>query len=627
MCGITGSIAFQESGKTRLDKVQAATEQLKKRGPDGNGIYRTDSVSFGHARLSIIDVSNNGSQPFTDNSGRFTIVFNGEFFNFQSYRNELEQSGIQFRSTSDTEVLLNLFIREGISCLSKINGFFAFAVHDKETGDVFMARDRYGVKPFLYFLDSSGISFASEMKALMQFGIPKVIDRSALYQYLHLNYIPAPETIFEGVKKLEPGHYLKISGGKVKKVCWYEMPTTIKQPVPDYASAQSILVDKMTASVERRMISDVPLGSFLSGGIDSSVVTAIASSFTSNLNTFSIGYQDEPLFDETKYARLVADRYKTNHTVFSLRNKDLFDHLHEMLEYIDEPFADSSALAVNILCRETRKKVTVALSGDGADELFGGYMKHYGEWKLRNGGFKAQVVNMLGPAWDALPKSRNSKFGNTVRKLQKFSRGMKAGSTERYWQWCGYADADYLKSMAVFPLNSAEIEARKKYHTRFIGTTGDMNDMLLNDMHLVLPGDMLTKVDLMSMANSLEVRTPFLDFELVDFAASLPPDYKVNGKGRKLIVQDAFRSILPEELYHRPKHGFEVPLLKWFREDLNSWIFDDLLSHEEIISQGLFSTEGIKKLKDQLMSNDPGDSTARIWALIVFQSWYRRWMK
>jgi asparagine synthase (glutamine-hydrolysing) len=218
-------------------------------------------------------------------------------------------------------------------------------------------------------------------------------------------------------------------------------------------------------------------------------------------------------------------------------------------------------------------------------------------------------------------------MGNMVRKLQKFSRGMKAGATDRYWQWCGYADADYLKSMAAFPLNSAEIADRKKYHTRFIGTTGDMNDMLLNDMHLVLQGDMLTKVDLMSMANSLEVRTPFLDFELVDFAASLPPDYKVNGNGRKLIVQDAFRSILPEELYHRPKHGFEVPLLKWFREDLNSWIFDDLLSDKELIAQGLFNPDAVKKLRAQLMSNDPGDATARIWALIVFQNWYRRWMK
>ncbi len=627
MCGITGSVAFLEAGKARLEKVHAAADQLKKRGPDGNGIYQTDFVSFGHARLSIIDVSNNGSQPFTDPTGRYTIVFNGEFFNFQTYRNELQQLGFQFRSTSDTEVLLQLFIREGISCLSKINGFFAFAVHDKETGDVFISRDRYGVKPLIYFADTTGISFASEMKALMQYDIPREIDHSALYQYLHLNYIPAPETIFSGVKKLEPGHYLKLSGGKVDKVCWYEMPEGIALPVPDYLTAQSILVDKMTASVERRLISDVPLGSFLSGGIDSSVVTAIASSFTSNLNTFSIGYQDEPLFDETKYAKLVADQYKTNHTVFSLRNKDLFDHLHEMLEYIDEPFADSSALAVNILCRETRKEVTVALSGDGADELFGGYMKHYGEWKLRNGGFKAQIVSMLGPVWEGLPKSRNSSFGNTIRKLQKFSRGMKANSADRYWQWCGYADADYLKSMANFPLNSEEIEARKKYHTRFIGKTGNMNDILLNDMHLVLPGDMLTKVDLMSMANSLEVRTPFLDFELVDFAASLPPNYKVNGRGRKLIVQDAFRSLLPEELYHRPKHGFEVPLLKWFREDLYSWIFDDLLAERYIQEQGLFNSEGINQLRNQLLSNDPGDSTARIWALIVFQSWYRRWMK
>jgi asparagine synthase (glutamine-hydrolysing) len=475
--------------------------------------------------------------------------------------------------------------------------------------------------------DDDGLCFASEMKSLLAYSFEKKLDHTSLLHYLHLNYIPAPHSIFEQVQKLEPGHFMEISGNVVRTECWYAMPEKISQPVPTYIDAQKTLREKMEQAVERRMISDVPLGSFLSGGIDSSVVTALASRHTKNLNTFSIGYADEPLFDETRYAQLVASKYGTNHTVFSLRNKDLFDHLHGMLEYIDEPFADSSALAVNILCKETRKYATVALSGDGADELFGGYRKHEGEWNLRNGGIKASVVGMLGPVWDALPASRNSASGNLIRKLRKFSKGLKTDVSERYWNWCGYADESYLKSISAFSSNAREDLARKKYLTRFIGRTGDMNDMLLNDMHLVLPGDMLVKVDLMSMANSLEVRSPFLDYEVVDFAAGLPADYKISGLGRKRIVQDAFRAILPEELYNRPKQGFEVPLLQWFRSDLKSWIFDELLEKKFVEQQGLFRFEGISALQKQLESGNSGDATARIWALLVFQNWYRQWMK
>jgi asparagine synthase (glutamine-hydrolysing) len=627
MCGITGCIAFRDAGLKRLDQVELSVHKLRQRGPDGNGVFRHNHVALGHARLSIIDTSTNGAQPFSDESGRYTLVFNGEFFNFKPYRQQLESAGIRFRSESDTEVLLHLLIREGSSCIEKINGFFAFAFYDRETGTVLIARDRYGEKPLVWMQDDDGLCFASEMKALLAYSFEKTLDHTSLLHYLHLNYIPAPHSIFEQVQKLEPGHFMEISGNVVRTECWYAMPEKISQPVPTYTEAQKTLREKMEQAVERRMISDVPLGSFLSGGIDSSVVTALASRHTKNLNTFSIGYADEPLFDETRYAQLVASKYGTNHTVFSLRNKDLFDHLHGMLEYIDEPFADSSALAVNILCKETRKYATVALSGDGADELFGGYRKHEGEWNLRNGGIKASVVGMLGPVWDALPASRNSASGNLIRKLRKFSKGLKTNSSERYWNWCGYADESYLKAISAFSSNVQENSARKKYLTRFIGRTGDMNEMLLNDMHLVLPGDMLVKVDLMSMANGLEVRSPFLDYEVVDFAAGLPADYKISDLGRKRIVQDAFRTILPEELYNRPKQGFEVPLLQWFRTDLKSWIFDELLEKKFVEQQGLFRFEGISHLRKQLESGNPGDATARIWALLVFQNWYRQWMK
>jgi asparagine synthase (glutamine-hydrolysing) len=426
---------------------------------------------------------------------------------------------------------------------------------------------------------------------------------------------------------LEPGSWIKLNHGKITSEIWYQIPfsSISNSPQFSYQEAQHLLLEKMDEAVRLRLISDVPLGAFLSGGIDSSVIVALASKYTKKLNTFSIGYQDEPLFDETRYAKLVANKYNTNHTVFSLRNRDIFDHLHQVLNYIDEPFADSSALAVYILSEETRKHATVALSGDGADELFGGYMKHFGEWRLRNGGWKSSIVSLLGPLWESLPKSRNSAFGNRIRKLDKFSKGLKLGEKERYWQWCGYADEKYLKELSSFDSDSTELERRKSIHTKWIGKTGTMNDVLRSDMQLVLPGDMLTKVDLMSMANSLEVRTPFLDFNVVDFAFSLPADYKVNGNGRKLIVQDAFRLLLPEELYNRPKQGFEVPLLNWFRKELSGWIFDELLNESFIREQGLFRYSGIQNLQNQLNSTNPGDSVARLWGLIVFQNWYKNY--
>jgi asparagine synthase (glutamine-hydrolysing) len=629
MCGITGYYSFTESGKTNLDKIDDSLDSLKHRGPDGHGIYKSEDVVLGHVRLSIIDVSEAASQPFFSPDKNFVLIFNGEIFNFPELKDELVKQGVKFNSQSDTEVLLHLFILHREKCLDKLNGFFAFAVYNVETNEVFIARDRFGEKPLLYCKNEDGLAFASELKAILPFIQASDLDIVSGKIYSHLNYIPSPESIFKGVNKLEPGTYLICNkeGISIKK--WYTLGKECGQNPKhlSYEEACKELVRLMDASVKRRLISDVPLGAFLSGGIDSSVVVALASKYTEKLHTFSIGYADEPLFDETRYAKLVAEKYKTDHTVFSLTNADLFKHLFDFLDSIAEPFADSSALPVYILCKETRKHVTVALSGDGADELFGGYRKHQAEWRVREGGVKSNMVKLLSPLWKALPASRNSKSGDVIRKLRKFSEGASLTNRERYWQWCGYGDEAYTEKLWLQNTSKAEFDRRKQYYTADIGITNDLNEMLLNDMHLVLPNDMLTKVDLMSMANSLEVRPPFLDVEVVDFAFRLPADYKVNGSGRKRIVQDAFRSILPEELYNRPKQGFEVPLLNWFRNELNSLIFEDLLSEKNVVEQGLFNVSSINELKIQLHSNSPGDSAARIWALIVFQWWWRKCMK
>ncbi|NTW33267.1 MAG: asparagine synthase (glutamine-hydrolyzing), partial [Bacteroidetes bacterium] len=564
-----------------------------------------------------------------DFSDRYTIVFNGEFFNFQYYRDYLIKKGVQLKSQSDTEVLLNLYITEGPAFLNKINGFFAFAVYDRKEESLFIARDRMGIKPLFIYRDNDKFIFASELKALLEYGIPKEIDHTSLYEFLQLNYIPAPFSIFKNVSKLKPGSYLTIKNEVVTETEYYKIPfdpdkNLLETPYPSYNEAQNKIIDILDTSVKLRLISDVPLGAFLSGGIDSSIVVALASKYTDKLNTFSIGYKDEPMFDETNYAKLVAEKFKTNHTVFSLTNDDLFSVLFNVLDYTDEPFADSSALAVYILSMNTRKHVTVALSGDGADELFGGYNKHKAEYRIRNAQVSEKALALLKPLWDVLPQSRNSAFSNKIRQFSRFAAGANLSTNERYWKWCSFTSEAEAKKL-LKSNTSGDYYERKEIILKHISENKDMNDVLYTDMHLVLQNDMLVKVDMMSMANSLEVRVPFLDYNLVNYVFSLPSEYKINKNVGKKVLQDAFRKILPEELYNRPKHGFEVPLLKWLRKELKSFVFDEMLNEEFIQSQGLFNYDEILKLKLKLFSNNPGDVSARLWGLVVFQYWWKKY--
>jgi asparagine synthase (glutamine-hydrolysing) len=631
VCGITGIFAFNLVGKFNKIHTAAATNALAKRGPDNHNVYLDDWVGLGHRRLSIIDTSAVAHQPMWDESDRYAIIFNGEIFNYRELKQELLSKGISFVSQSDTEVLLKLYILEKENCLNKLNGFFAFCIYDKLEQSFFVARDRYGVKPLLYIFDEHKFLFASEMKAIIQYGIEKELDYSSLYSYLQLNYIPAPDTIFKTVKKLLPGHYLKIANSQLSIFNYYSIPydqEAFNKNNISYESAKTKFSSLLEASVQRRLVSDVPLGSFLSGGIDSSIITGLASKHKPDLHTFSIGFKDEKFFDETGYAQLVAKHFKTKHTIFSLTNSDLYEHVNSILDYIDEPFADSSAINVYILSRETRKHATVALSGDGADELLAGYNKHAAFLRIQNKGLKENLVGAFGPLWNLMPQSRSNLFANKARQLSRFAEGMKLSSKERYWRWAGFAEEE--NAMKLFSEKSKDQFVRDAYNQRkaeilkSIPTNENTNDILLTDMRLVLPNDMLTKVDLMSMANGLEVRTPFLDVEVVNFLFSLPQEFKINSTIRKRILQDAFRDMLPAQLYNRPKKGFEVPLLKWFRKEMKSLITDDLLSQKFIEEQGIFNYIEIEKLKRQLFSSSPGDVHARIWGLIVFQWWWRK---
>lgn len=433
-------------------------------------------------------------------------------------------------------------------------------------------------------------------------------------------------SILENVKKLLPGQFITLNEeGESRIENYYSIeidPDNYSKL--DYDEAKKVLDSKLRESVEKRLVSDVPLGCFLSGGIDSSVISGIASEVKPDLNTFSIGFADEPLFDETSYAELVAKKFKTNHHVFKLKNDDFLHSLDSFEKYIDEPFADSSALAVNVLAERTKSHVTVSLSGDGADELFSGYNKHHAEYTIRQNMPLNKALKMTPNIWKYLPQSRNSKLGDLFRKLDKFSQGLSMTQKERYWAWIGLTSDQEVEKLLNVGFNNKNL---KKDIVSKIGKTGDFNDYLWSDLELVLPGDMLTKVDLMSMNNSLEVRVPFLDHELVDFVNTLPAEYKIDKGSRKKILQDTYRSFLPEELYHRPKHGFEVPLLKWFKGPLSTLINDLLLNKEFILSQGVFNYSEIRRIVEKLRSSNPGDTASRVWAILVFQIWWKKYLR
>lgn len=630
MCGITGIYSHNTLGRLFMINLVRATDAISSRGPDFQGVFNDEVVGMGHRRLSVIDPSPAGNQPMKDETERYILVYNGEIYNYKSLRSRLQKSGVQFHSESDTEVLLHLLIHEGIGCLNKVNGFFAFAFYDRQEECLLLVRDRYGIKPLFYYYDEDKFLFSSEMKSIFMYGIDKKPDIESLKLYLQLNYIPAPYSMLHNVKKLEPGHFLRIKGNNVEKKSYYDLKK-IKMPVipGDYEGQKQRFEELLEQSVTDRLVSDVPLGTFLSGGIDSSVISALAARHTDKLHTFSIGFRDEPFFDETKYARQVAAHIGSEHTVFRLSDEDLYAHVFDILDYLDEPFADSSAIAVYILSRETRKHVTVALSGDGADELLGGYNKHTAVYRMLHPGFIEKWLVGLAPVWSKLPQSRNNFLTDKFRQFDRFARNYHLSPKERYWSLATFMNEDQVSQLlASSPGADLPDAARKEIYLDWINDHHEsLGDSLLTDLRLVLPNDMLTKVDLMSMANGLEIRVPFLDHRVVEFLISLPDDCKIKGNYRKRILRDTFRGILPRKITNRTKQGFEVPLLKWFRSGMKTLINEELLDDDYIRAQGIFNPSGIKTLKKKLFSAYPGDVHATIWALVVFQWWYRKWIE
>ena len=621
MCGITGVLSFNMVGRMHLIHLEEATRRLEKRGPDVHGTWFDDHVGLGHRRLSIIDVSEESNQPFHDASGRYTLVYNGEVYNYREIRQELQSQGISFSTSSDTEVVLAAFMAYGENCLEKFNGFFSLAIYDHQKQELFLARDRFGIKPLLYYLDNDKFLFASEMKSLLAFNIPKELDQDILSLYLQLTYVPDQCALLKGVKKLQPGHFLKVSDSNCFEESYYSLSKKVDQDL-SYEQSKQSLKELLRQSVERRMVSDVPLGAFLSGGIDSSTIVALASELKPDLKTFSIGFKDNKYFDETRYASLVAQKFKTDHTTFTLSNQDLLNHVEDIIDYIDEPFADSSSIPFYILSKLTRAEITVALSGDGADEVFSGYNKHRAWMMSQQPTLSNALIKNFGGIASIFPKSRGFKMGDKARQLQKYRELLKQSGSSSYWHLAKFISARSIDKLLIASGSAGE-------HKNLLGEFSfeNLNDILFADMHLILPGDMLRKVDLMSMANGLEVRVPFLDHDVVDFAFSRPVEFKLHEGQTKRLLRDSFRDLLPEALYNRPKHGFEVPLLQWLKRDyaieLDRLVFD----RNFIRDQGLFNWKEIKKIRTRLKSFNPGDSPIQAWSLYVFQRWYNKYFQ
>ena len=630
MCGITGIKASNQVGAFYMMNLGKSMEALTKRGPNQRGTYIDNTTALGHTRLSIIDLSMQGKQPMKSADGNYVLLYNGEIFNYKTLRNELEKEGCQFTSDTDTEVLLQLYLKEGVNCLNKLNGFFAFAIYNIAEESLLLARDRFGVKPLVYYTDEDKFNFASELKALLAYNTPRETDYHSISQFFHYNYIPGPATGIRNCYKLEPGHYLYVKKKEIRKTCYYQLPTNKNYTFNDYNSACNSLYNLLEDAVRIRLNADVPVGAFLSGGIDSSVITALAANLQPGLKTFTIGYEDHKFFDETHYASIIAKKYSTDHQTVYLNNKELFAFFQEALDYIDEPFADSSALAVYILSKKVSNHIRVALSGDGADELFGGYNKHLAENMIIDNDWKLSLARSLYPFIKLLPQSRSGKLANMVRQLDKLAAGARLSRKDRYYQWAGFSSgspvSDLFSEKVKSELDSREIKNRILHQCRFINSRGDFNEILRNDVDLVLANDMLVKTDLMSMANSLEIRNPFLDYRLAEFSFQIPPSYKTDSNKGKKIVRDTFSGLLTPEILNRPKRGFEVPLLSWLRSSMVPEIKTSLLSEKYLTEQEIFDPSKIAGLLTRLYSSNPGDTHARLWAVIVFQYWHRKYI-
>ena len=630
MCGIVGIMDIDGTRVIARDLVSRLNETQFHRGPNEGGLHLEPGVGLGHRRLSIIDLST-GQQPLFNEDGSVVVVFNGEIYNYQQLIPELAQLGHVFQTKSDTEVIVHAWEQWGEECVSRFRGMFAFALWDRNRETLFLARDRLGVKPLHYAILPNGLLlFGSELKSLVahpQF--KRDLDPLAIEEYFALGYIPEPRTIYVGARKLPPAHTLTIRRGRPvpEPREYWNVRFTLDNPIGE-REAQAELVDRLRESIRLRMIAEVPLGAFLSGGVDSSAIVAIMAGMTADpINTCSISFSDTA-YDESKFARQVADRYRTRHFVDTVESED-FDLIDILAGVYDEPYADSSALPTYRVCQLARRHVTVALSGDGGDENFAGYRRyrlHTMEERLRS----VLPISIRGPAFSLLGRMYpKADWAPRVFRAKTTFQALARTTADAYFHSVSILRDDMRRQLYsnAFKTRLGGYSATEVFrrHARNAGTDDALALVQYVDLKTYLVGDINTKVDRASMTHSLEVREPLMDHPLVEWLASLPSSLKVRGQEGKYLLKKTMEPYLPNELMYRPKQGFAVPLARWFRGPLRQRVTDAVLG-PRLAATGIFNPRYLKELVDGHLSGTR-DYSAPLWTLIMFDAFLRNAMQ
>jgi len=624
MCAICGIV--KRKGRVEEEIIKKMADCLSYRGPDEEGYFFEENIGLAHKRLSIIDLKT-GRQPLFNEDKSLILICNGEIYNFLDLREKLEKNGHIFKTNSDNEVIIHLYEEKEEDCLSDLRGMFAFAIWDRKGKKLFLARDRLGKKPLVYRSKNGEIAFSSELKALLNLpGFEKEIDIEAVDDFFTYQAIPSPKTVFKSVKKIPPGHYLIWKDGEIKIERYWEIDFSKKLKLKDENEYMEILWEKLTESVKIRMISDVPLGAFLSGGVDSSTVVGIMSQLSDlPVKTFSVGFDVES-FSELKYSRIVAERFKTEHYEFIVK-PDVIEILPKLIWYYNEPFGDSSMIPTYYVANKTKNYVKVALNGDGGDENFAGYPRYY----------QTKLLEKL------LKISKKTFLLNRVNKklIEKIYKNYPYNFYSRIFKWLCEADDSGFCYAYTRRLTSFSPEWKEKLYSSFfkneiknynsfeitqklwekVNNLDLLEKMIYCDFNLYLPEVLLVKMDIATMSNSIEGRSPFLDNEFVELIASFPPELKLKGKISKYILKEKLKDFLPEEILKRKKMGFGVPIGKWFRDKLSDYLKEILLS-ESFKKCDLFNFNEVKKLIDEHTEGDI-DHSSRLFLLLVFELWRR----
>lgn len=626
MCGIAGVLYFDGTA-AQPEILKPMTDVIAHRGPDGEGIYTSGAVGLGHRRLAILDLSPAGKQPMCNEDGTIWVTFNGEIYNFGEIRRELSDRGHKFRSQTDTEVIVHAYEEWGTDCLKRFNGMFAFGLWDEQKRRLWLVRDRLGVKPLFYYHSSRFLLFGSEIKAILCHpGVERTIDYEALSYYLALNYTPAPYTLFASIRQLLPGHYLWVDAdGHVQDVEYWDVVYSEEgnRSEQSYLEEFSALLED---SIRLRLVSDVPFGVFLSGGVDSSSVAyGMSHQMQEAVKTFSIGF-GESSFDELEYARLVAQTLQSEHYE-QIVTADAATILPKLVWHAEEPTADSSMVAVYYLAQMAREKVTMALSGDGADEILAGYETYQAYYLLQLYRLLPSWLrqNAIAPLVDAIPVSDAKVTWDF--KLKRFVAGSELLPEDAHATWRMIFNAQGREQLLSLVSNYPGVKADvlDLYRAAFAKTNArhSLNRMLYVDTRLYLPNDMLVKVDRMTMAHGLEAREPFLDYRLVEFAASVPPKLKLKHlRHKKYLLKASMRGKLPAQILGRKKQGFNVPNARWIKKDLKPFI-TDCLSAKRIREIGVLDSKVVENLLHEHFE-EKVDNSHQIWCLLILSMWYKQ---